>query len=351
MLSGKHRRIIIRDHLIGWTVAFALFMLVRRVGTRELSGLEASFTTTVITLFVFGTLFGLISGFATSFFSEQFYKRTSLKKFLTARGLFTLVFVLAIFLLTFIAQQQVFEERSLTLVEFFAQPVIGVMLLYLVIVDAALSIFAQLSLMIGRGNVYKLIMGQFYEPKEGVRIFMFLDLKSSTTIAEKIGHLGYSKLIQDCFNDLAVMEMYDSEVYQYVGDEVVLSWPSNELNRLNCLKAYYAFMDLIKQREDYYLDNYDCLPFFKAGVHEGKITVSEVGKYKREIAYHGDTINTASRVQGLCNELESPLLISDEFKRGISDEGSFSFIPKGSHHLKGKENAVELWSVKRTQEG
>jgi len=346
MLSGKHRKSIIRDHLVGWTAAFGLFMMVRQVGTRELSGLEASPTTYLILVFVFGTIFGLISGFATSFFSEQFYKRTSLKKFLVARGTFTLGFVLAIFLLIYLVQRQIFGERSFTMSQFFMQPVTAVMLIYLIIVDSVLAIFGQLSLMIGRGNVSKLIMGQFYEPKEEVRIFMFLDLRSSATIAEKIGHLEYSKLIQDCFNDIAIMEKYDADVYQYVGDEVVLSWPSCELNNVNSLKAYYAFMDLIREREAYYTENYGCLPFFKAGVHLGKVTVSEVGKYKREIAYHGDTLNTASRIQGLCNELESEVLISDEFKRSISDKDSFTFIPKGYHQLKGKENTVELWSVK-----
>jgi adenylate cyclase len=344
-LSGKHRRSILRDHWIGWTFAFSLFLVLRRVGTRELSGLDFSIPTIIAMVAVFGTVFGLISGFATSFFSEQFYKRTSLIKFLTARGLFAIAFVLAIFLVMFIVQGIVFGESSFTIIEFFTQPVFVVILLYLIMVDSALAIFGQLSLMIGRGNVSKLIRGEFYEPKEEARIFMFLDLRSSTKIAEELGHLEYSKLIQDCFNDLAIMEKYDSEIYQYVGDEVVLSWAVNPSKNIDCIKAYYAFMGLIKQRETYYLENYGRVPFFKAGIHMGKITVSEVGKYKREIAYHGDTINTASRIQGLCNQLEAELLISDKFKKSLADEQGFSFTPKGIHALKGKENTIELWSV------
>ncbi|WP_219011061.1 hypothetical protein [Aquimarina litoralis] len=47
---------------------------------------------------------------------------------------------------------------------------------------------------------------------------MFLDLNSSTSIAEKIGHMKYSQLIQDCFDQLDMTEDFGAEIYQYVGD-------------------------------------------------------------------------------------------------------------------------------------
>lgn len=51
----------------------------------------------------------------------------------------------------------------------------------------------------------KLVTGRFCTPTAEERNFMFLDLQASTTLAEQLGHIKYSMLIQDCFNDLGVV--------------------------------------------------------------------------------------------------------------------------------------------------
>jgi len=86
---------------------------------------------------------------------------------------------------------------------------------------------------------------------------MFLDLKSSTRIAEKLGHIEYSKLIQNCFKDLHVVERFNAEVYQYVGDEAVLTWPKeNGLVNSNCLRAFFKFKEKLADKSDYYMKKY-----------------------------------------------------------------------------------------------
>ncbi|MHC4457755.1 MAG: adenylate/guanylate cyclase domain-containing protein, partial [Planctomycetota bacterium] len=89
---------------------------------------------------------------------------------------------------------------------------------------AALFIL-QVSDKFGQGVLISFLLGKYHRPKEDDRIFMFMDLKSSTTYAEKLGHIKYSQFIQDCFFDITdVITKYDAKIYQYVGDEVVLSW-------------------------------------------------------------------------------------------------------------------------------
>lgn len=75
--------------------------------------------------------------------------------------------------------------------------------------------------------------------------------------------------------------------------------------------------------------------------------MTEVGKYKKEIAYHGDTINTAARIQGKCNELKQDLLISESLKNKLSNT-DFAFDKLGSIELKGKERQVLLYAVYQT---
>ena len=208
------------------------------------------------------------------------------------------------------------------------------------------DLFTQMNRKFGPGNLLKMIKGEFYSPKEEDRIFMFLDLKSSTAIAERLGHIEYSKLIQDCFRDLAVVTEDKAEIYQYVGDEVVLTWEVPKgLNSFNCLMAYFRFIDKIQSKSSQYIEKYGVIPEFKAGLNMGKVTVAEVGEIKREIAYHGDAINVASRIQHKCNEFGENILISENLYRKLSADESFSFGLKGEELLKGKKETVKIYGV------
>ena len=52
-----------------------------------------------------------------------------------------------------------------------------------------------------------------------------MDLNASTTIAEKLGHIKYSEFIRDSFQDInLIVSSFNAEIYQYVGDEIVLTW-------------------------------------------------------------------------------------------------------------------------------
>jgi adenylate cyclase len=100
----------------------------------------------------------------------------------------------------------------------------------------------QVSDKFGQGILISFLLGKYHRPKEEDRIFMFMDLKSSTTFAEKLGHIKYSQFIQDCFFDITdIITKYDAEIYQYVGDEVVLSWSIEEgIEQGHCIKTFFA---------------------------------------------------------------------------------------------------------------
>ena len=89
------------------------------------------------------------------------------------------------------------------------------------------------------------------------------------------------------------------------------------------------------------------MPFFKAGVHLGEVTVSEVGTIKREIAYHSDVLNTAARIQGKCNEFKAELLISEDLKDKIDPGTGFEYEHIGGISLKGKEQLVNIYRVSK----
>lgn len=202
----------------------------------------------------------------------------------------------------------------------------------------------QIAQKFGPRNFWRMITGKYFNPVEEEKIFMFLDLKSSTTIAEKIGHKQYSKLIQECFKDISVIGDYGGEVYQYVGDEAVFTWDANSPKaHKKCIRAFYAFQKRIIERSDFYKEKFGVVPQFKAGVHGGTVMVAEVGIMKKEIAFHGDTINTAARIQAMCNEKERIFLTSDYFEQMVTESADVDWEDMGDIVLKGRKSMTRLY--------
>ena len=219
-------------------------------------------------------------------------------------------------------------------------------LVYLVSAVLLAKVFIEIDRKFGPGNLWKMLTGRFFKPREEERIFMFIDMRGSTTIAEKLGHLEFSKLLQDCFHDFTIVDDYRTDIYQYVGDEVVVSWtPKNGFRNNNFLKAFFAFDKVLKRKANYYEKQYGMIPYFKSGVNMGPVIVTEVGDIKQEITYHGDTLNTAARIQDKCNELEAQVLIPESMYNLIKDTEGYHFNDVGRIRLKGKQRELKLYQV------
>lgn len=340
--KNKRRIQILKQYIVGWTIAFVFLSIVRGGGTKELGSVEMEVWKAILVSFLMGPFFGSISGFAQILTEENGYKQIALQKLLMLRFVFAVLCVASIVIIAYII-----FGKNIGLLQFAFEPGSFAIYFYIVSVDILMFGIRQVNLFLGSNNFWNLLRGRFYTPREEERIFMFLDLQSSTEHAENLGHIKYSKMIQDCFNDLGVVVENEAEIYQYVGDEAILTWKLLAgVRGQNCLNAYFNFKKQLNKRKEYYIQNYNCVPHFKAGINSGIVTVTEVGKYKKEIAYHGDTINTAARIQGQCNELKQGFLISERLKNDLSNSG-FSFSELGSIALKGKENQTRLYGVKQ----
>lgn len=225
---------------------------------------------------------------------------------------------------------------------------IGSHLLGLLFIVLFLSLVRFSNLMLGHGVWVKYISGKYHRPRSEDRIFMFLDLKSSTEIAEKLGHELYSNFLKDFFNKLdeAILET-KGNLFQYVGDEIVMIWSfKHGFKNNNCIKFYFMVKSLIDNSQNEFLEKYGIIPEYKAGIHCGTVSITEIGSIRKSIAYHGDPINTAARVCAKCKELDEKLLVSENVYNGIINQMDYLFEDLGKFALKGKKNKLGLYSVK-----
>ena len=177
-------------------------------------------------------------------------------------------------------ERSFFHNETIRLfLEYIASPRFIMSIAYWGIACILALFILQVSEKFGQGVLINFLLGKYHRPKEENQIFMFMDLRSSTLYAEKLGHIRYSQFIQDCFYDITDMiTKYRANIYQYVGDEVVLNWNVHDgIRDGNCIQIFFEFDQYLKKRKDYYQSKYDVIPEFKAGVNIGIVTAVEVG--------------------------------------------------------------------------
>jgi len=220
-------------------------------------------------------------------------------------------------------------------------------ILYSLVVFGIILFFLQISRLLGEGVLFKILLGKYNRPVEEDRIFMFLDVKSSTTLAEKMGHEKFYSLLNSFFHEITdPMLITKAEIYQYVGDEVVFTWKTEDgLRNANCVQLFFLIKNKIKENQEYYLNRYGVVPEFKAGIHFGNVIVGQIGDIKREIVYNGDVLNTTSRIQELCNKHNQELIISRSLLSRIKLPVNIDQEFLGKVKLRGKEQDIYTYGL------
>lgn len=210
-----------------------------------------------------------------------------------------------------------------------------------------IQIYFLLTSFLGKGVLLKLFLGIYHSPKVINKTFMFLDVKSSTSIAEKIGHLRFLSLLQEFFFDLSeAVAVSGGEIYKYVGDEAIIVWDMEKsFKNNNTLKCFFELKSIIKKKRETYKKKYGVVPDFKAGVHCGQVVIGEIGIEKKEISYLGDVINATARIEGICSEFDQDLVASGDYISNIVDKSNLILQDYGETVLRGKDKPLHLWGI------
>lgn len=300
---------------------------------------------------LFGFLFGSVFYFVywltenTALRNKSFGRLMIIKTFLYLVGFVLVFFVVFVVLLAMdVTPVSGIKDIINTLSSWTFYAAFGT---FLTLFSIIINFVLEVSKKYGPGNLWHMFMGKYHKPVIENRIFMFLDLKDSTAYAEKLGHIRYSNLIQKCFLYLnEIVFDHKAQIYQYVGDEAVLTWDASDPDaRRLSVELFFAFREKLISKSAKFEKEFGFIPEFKAGMNEGAVTAAEVGYIKRDIAYHGDVLNTGARIQDKCNELGKSLLVSEAFATQIKNLNLFKQELLGEVALKGKEKAVNIYAV------
>ena len=207
--------------------------------------------------------------------------------------------------------------------------------------------YAEISEHMGPNVLTNFITGRYHTPTSERRIFLFSDMKGSTTIAERLGHARYFELLRAYYDALAdAIVDHGGEVYQYIGDEIVVSWPEAVgLRDGACIRCVLQMKRDLGRRARAFEKEFSVAPDFRAGLQIGDVTTGEIGALKREIVFTGDVLNQTARIQALCKAHGVDVLLGDALRARLDATDTWAFHSLGEHVLRGKTRSVEVFAV------
>jgi adenylate cyclase len=206
-------------------------------------------------------------------------------------------------------------------------------------------LFLSVNDLLGPGVLFAFAAGRYHNPRIEERALLFIDMRASTAIAERLGELRYLSLLNRFVGDVsfAVAEA-GGGIHKYVGDEVIATWRlAPGANPPACVNAAFATLDRIATQGAAYKREFGVIPDFRAALHSGPVAVGELGSLRREIALIGDTMNTAARILEACRDTDNRVLASAALLERLATLPSgVSRRRLGELPMRGKERPLEL---------
>ena len=138
----------------------------------------------------------------------------------------------------------------------------------------------------------------------------------------------------------------DGEIYQYAGDEVVITWPMQAgLRGANCVRCFFLIREAVARNRDRYQREFGALPAFRGGLHGGTVTAGELGDLRRQIVFVGDILNTAARLEEYAKRTDFDLVASGAVLEHLALPAGIAATPCGELALRGKEASVAAYGL------
>lgn len=178
---------------------------------------------------------------------------------------------------------------------------------------------------------------------------LFSDIRGFTTLSESRTPEEVVTLINRYFSlQVDVIWRHGGTLDKYIGDCIMAMWgaPLDDANHAH--NAVACALDMADTLKDFKRElGAEHLDFdVGIGLHSGPAVVGLIGSEKRrEYTAIGDTVNLASRIEGLTKDAKRRILVSRDTVERCG--AAFDFVSCGTFPVKGRVQPVELFEPRR----
>ena len=200
---------------------------------------------------------------------------------------------------------------------------------------------------IGPRAFLNFIIGRYHRPIEEKRFVLFVDIAGSTGLAEALGGIAIHRLLDRTFRLLTLSVIdYHGEVLNYVGDEVIVTWPERS-GTIECrpLRCFMAMRDELSRAASQLERDFGVVPRIRGSLHFGPVIVGEIGDLKRAIVFNGDVMNTASRLEELSRNVDGGFLASHVAMQRFNSPPPFAVRDLGRLAIRGRADGIDVVGI------
>ena len=220
--------------------------------------------------------------------------------------------------------------------------------IFSLILSLGFNLFYGVNDLLGPGVLFNFVAGRYRRPRVEDRVLLFIDMEASTGIAERLGETGFLDFLNRFVADVTdAIVAQRGAIHKYVGDEIIVTWPlAAGLTDGRCVRACFDALRRLDQRADVYIRDFGLRANFRAALHCGPVVIGELGTIKMEIAFLGDTMNTAARLQQACRDTGQRVLISAALAELLTIlPPGIALRSIGRLSLRGKESDTEVYAL------
>ena len=224
--------------------------------------------------------------------------------------------------------------------------------IYSAVVSVVVNLGFGIANIIGPRALRNFITGRYHSPVEENRFVLFVDIAGSTGLAEQLGGVGIHRFLDRTFRLLTLTVVdYRGEVLNYVGDEVIVTWPE-DVGAIDCrpLQCFIAMRGSLVEASRQFEREFGAAPKIRGSLHFGPVIVGEIGDVKRAIVFNGDVMNTGARLEELSRKVDGGFLASRAAMERFSSAPSFAVRDLGRLPIRGRVDGIDVVGLEHDPE-
>ena len=176
---------------------------------------------------------------------------------------------------------------------------------------------------------------------------LFSDVRGFTTLSETLPPEQVVEILNYYFTKMTeAVHNHNGTIDKFIGDAIMAIWGAPIHSDTHAIDAVNAAMEMMQKLKDVnaWLEEKNLPPLkIGIGVNTGDAILGSVGsEQKADYTVIGDTVNLASRLEGVTKQYDCDIIVSDSTKNALKDRVPCQVIDMIK--VKGKTQAIKIYS-------